>query len=217
MTEGEGYMRHTHLLWDFNGTIMDDVQAGIDSVNIMLAERGLATIPSVEKYRSIFDFPIEDYYRSLGFDFEAEPYEVLAPIWVALYEEHSKRSPLCEGVRETLASVCSLGVKQSVLSACELEMLERNLKNYGVNGYFEEVLGLDNIHARSKTHLAIEWRERNPDAVPLFLGDTTHDAAVAEAIGADCVLYSGGHQSREKLERTGYPVIDDVRRVVDYL
>ena len=61
--------KYTHLIWDFNGTIMDDVKAGIDSVNQMLSERSLPIIPSVEAYRDIFDFPIEEYYRSLGFDF----------------------------------------------------------------------------------------------------------------------------------------------------
>ena len=76
-------MKYTHLMWDFNGTIFDDADAGIDAVNKMLKERGLEPIPSRERYKQIFNFPIEEYYGSLGFDFEREPYEVLAPIWVA--------------------------------------------------------------------------------------------------------------------------------------
>ena len=76
-------MKYTHLMWDFNGTIFDDADAGIDAVNKMLKERGLEPIPSRERYKQIFDFPIEEYYSSLGFDFEREPYEVLAPVWVS--------------------------------------------------------------------------------------------------------------------------------------
>ena len=210
-------MKYTHLMWDFNGTIFDDADAGIDAVNKMLKERGLEPIPSRERYKQIFDFPIEEYYSSLGFDFEREPYEVLAPIWVALYNENAEKAGLCEGVRETMEKVRELGVEQSVLSACEIGMLKRYLKKLGVDIYISEVMGLDNIHARSKLALAHDWLRKNPDARVLMIGDTTHDFETAEALGADCLLYSGGHQSREKLERCGCPIVDSIKEIIDYL
>ena len=210
-------MKYTHLMWDFNGTIFDDADAGIDAVNKMLKERGLEPIPSRERYKQIFDFPIEEYYSSLGFDFEREPYEVLAPVWVELYNANAEKSELCEGVRETMEKVRELGVEQSVLSACEIGMLRRYLKKLGVDEYISEVMGLDNIHAKSKLALAHDWIEKNPDARVLMIGDTTHDFETAEALGADCLLYSGGHQSREKLERCGCPIIDNIEEIIDYL
>ena len=73
------------VIWDFNGTLLDDVQAGIDSVNTLLVEREIPTVESVEKYREVFRFPIIDYYRALGFDFDAEPYEIIAHEWVENY------------------------------------------------------------------------------------------------------------------------------------
>ncbi len=210
-------MKYTHLMWDFNGTIFDDAEAGIGAVNKMLSCRGLDIIASKERYKEIFDFPIEDYYRSLGFDFDKEPYEVLAPIWVELYEKNAESAGLCEGVKETMEKVRALGVEQSVLSACEIGMLKRYLKRLGVDMYLSEVMGLDNIHARSKLALAHEWIERNKEARVLMIGDTTHDYETAVALGADCVLYSGGHQSREKLLRCGCPVIDKIEEVTDLL
>lgn len=210
-------MKYTHLMWDFNGTIFDDAEAGINAVNQMLTARGLSPIPSKERYRQIFDFPIEDYYRSLGFDFEREPYEVLAPIWVALYNENAEHAGLCKGVKETMEQVRELGVEQSVLSACEIGMLRRYLKKLGVDRYLVETMGLDNIHARSKLALAYDWLKRNPDAKVLMIGDTIHDHETAQALGADCVLYAGGHQSRDKLEKCGCPVIDDISEVIKFL
>ena len=64
---------HTHLIWDFNGTILQDMDLGIRCTNTMLTERGLPVIPSVEAYREIFGFPIDEYYRRLGFDFVLAP------------------------------------------------------------------------------------------------------------------------------------------------
>jgi len=209
--------KYTHLMWDFNGTIFDDAQAGIDAVNKMLSERGLPIIESRERYKEIFDFPIEDYYKGLGFDFDREPYEYLAPIWVDLYNKNAEHADLCPGVRETMERVREMGVEQSVLSACELGMLQRYLKKLGVEGYLSEVMGLDNIHARSKLALAYDWIEKNKGARVLMIGDTTHDFETAEALGADCVLYAGGHQCREKLERCGCPVIDSIGEIINYL
>ncbi len=210
-------MKYTHLMWDFNGTIFDDADAGISAVNKMLSDRELPIIPSRERYKQIFDFPIEDYYRSLGFDFEKEPYEVLAPIWVELYNQNAERAGLCDKVAETMEKVRLLGIEQSVLSACELGMLKGYLKKLGVDGYLSEIMGLDNIHARSKLALAFAWIEKNKGARVLMIGDTTHDFETAIALGADCVLYSGGHQSREKLEKCGCPVIDSISEIIEYL
>jgi phosphoglycolate phosphatase len=210
-------LKYTHLIWDFNGTIFDDVEAGIISVNKMLFERGLDVIPSVEHYRGIFDFPIEDYYRGLGFDFDAEPYEVLAPIWVELYNQNAENSRLCGGVVETIQGARDMGVRQLVLSACEIGMLNRYLNKLGARQYLDEVIGLDNIHARSKIAEALEWRQRNPEARALMIGDTTHDFETAKALGADCVLFAGGHQSREKLSVCDCPIIDKIPEILNYL
>lgn len=198
------------VIWDFNGTLLDDVAAGISSVNTLLRERGLPVIESAERYRELFRFPIIEYYRSLGFDFDAEPYEVLAPKWVALYLQNVKEAELFYDVRSTLEFIRSLKLKQLVLSATEINMLTAQLEELGISEYFDEVMGLDNIHAGSKLSLARKWREEHTDARVLFIGDTDHDAEAAAVIGADCLLVCRGHQSREQLVRTGAELADDL-------
>ncbi len=209
---------HTHLVWDFNGTVLDDVQHGINCVNPMLAARGLPVIPDVKTYRTLFGFPIDDYYRRLGFDFEKEDYDtVLAPEWVARYLAGESSCPMNRGVSETMAAVTEKGIPQIMLSATRYEQLVAQLTRLGLHEMFEEILALDNIHARSKTHRAVEWRAAHPEANPLLVGDTEHDAEVARAIGADCVLFTGGHQSRERLLSCGFPLIDRMEDVLLYL
>lgn len=210
--------KYTHVIWDFNGTILDDVEIGIESVNLMLSARGLKTIDSVEEYRHAFGFPIIDYYRSLGFDFEKEDYyTVLAPEWVNNYLERVPRTRAFDGVEDTLKAVRKLGLVQVLLSASEVEQLTGQLCGLGLDGYFSEIVGLDNIHAGSKKDNALLWKARNPDAVPLFIGDTEHDAEVARAVGADCVLFAGGHQPRELLESLGLPVVDNIPQLLEFL
>ena len=206
------------MIWDFNGTILDDVQLGMDCVNLMLARRGLPVLSDREAYRRVFGFPIEEYYRRLGFNFEKEDYHtVLAPEWVKLYLAGEGDCCLHEGVTETLTAIRQRGMGQVLLSASNLGQLKCQLAHLGLSDDFEEILGLDNIHAHSKSGIAIEWRKRHPTAVPLFVGDTVHDADVADMIGADCVLFSGGHQSHERLIGRGKTVLSHISELIRIL
>lgn len=208
---------HTHLVWDFNGTILDDVRLGIDSVNPMLASRGLPTL-TTETYRAHFGFPVKDYYRHLGFDFDRDDYDtVLAPEWVANYRAGERDCPLVPGVRDTLDAVATRDVHQIMLSASHRAQLLEQLAYHGLSNAFEEIIALDNIHAGGKVALAVAWKDRHPDAHPLFVGDTEHDAEVARAVGADCVLFTGGHQSRDRLAACACPLIDRLEDILAYL
>ncbi len=202
-----------YCIWDFNGTILDDVETGILAVNDLLGERGLKTLSGKEEYRAVFGFPIQDYYRRLGFDFEKEPYEVVAPLWVEKYMIYVADAKIFDDVRETLDRFRTMGIRQVILSATEIGMLKGQLDSLGIAEYFEEVMGLDNIHASSKTALAEDWRSRHPDARALFLGDTDHDVETAKVMEAECVLIARGHQSAEYLRRVGPPVIETLEEL----
>ena len=212
-------MNYTYCIWDFNGTIFDDIGASIKAVNTLLAERGLPTLESKERYHEVFDFPIIDYYRRIGFDFDKEPYEVVAPLWVELYLENSKSSGLFEDVIPALDFFESQGVKQSVLSASELKMLTGQLKDLGIYDRFEEIMGIDNIYAEAKLALASAWKERHAGERVMFIGDTTHDYETAKLLGADCYLVSAGHQPEYKLRTAGEDamIFPSLNSLIEYL
>ena len=184
----------------------------------MLEARGLPIIPSVEHYREIFDFPIREYYRGLGFDFDVEDYETkLAAEWVALYTAGERDCPLYDGVRETVAAVAESDMSQLIISASEQACLRAQLAAREILDRFDAVYGLRDFLAGSKESIARAWREAHPEARPLLVGDTTHDAAVADAIGADCVLFCGGHQSKARLSACGKPIIEGISELLNYL
>lgn len=207
-------MKYTHIFWDFNGTILDDVQTGIDCVNVLLKNRGLDTIPDKDFYREVFGFPIIDYYTRLGFDFEKEDYNALAVEWVELYMQKAKSAKMNKGVGEMLQKIKKLGIPQYILSATELGMLKTQLKQLGITEFFEEVNALDNIRAGGKTELGKQLATRIKPEKALVIGDTVHDYETALAMNADCILFSGGHSKRERLEKCGCPVIDSFDELV---
>ena len=204
-------MKYDHVIWDFNGTLLSDMQAGINAVNEMLAARELPVLADMESYRRAFRFPVEQYYRDLGFDFEKEDYKtVLAPLWVSLYNIYSKQSPLFEGVRELTAALRAAGVQQSILSASEKRMMEAQLRERGALDWFDEIWGNDSIHAYGKNALAAAWCKAHPHAHAVLLGDTTHDFEVAQEMGVDCILIAAGHHDTERLLKCGVPVAKDL-------
>ena len=209
--------RYDTLVWDFNGTLLDDVDLGILCANEMLSRRGLPVIPDRKRYFELFGFPIEDYYRRLGFDFSREPYEVLAHEWIAEYRSRERNVPLREGAAELLAAVKAAGVKQAVLSATESKMLKEQLADLGILGYFDEVVGRGDIYAPDKTGLARRWAQERKPGRCLLIGDTEHDLACAVAAGFDCLLVRGGHTSDADLDALDCRVLPDLFAVKEVL
>lgn len=192
-------MTPSHILWDFNGTILDDVVPCIQSINELLVKYGKKPLSGVDEYKAVFGFPIKDYYKRIGFDFDEVSFEVLAIEWVKLYNKYNSPIKACPNAKEALIYVKQAGVPQLVLTASKTEMVYEQLEMMGLTDFFEGVIGLDNIHAAGKTDTALEWAKREKPSRPVLIGDTEHDAQAADAIGAQCLLVSCGHMPVKKL------------------
>ncbi len=183
--------------------------------NILLEKRNMKTLASIDEYHKVFGFPIKEYYRRLGFDFEKEPYEDLANEWAKYYDRFSADCMLCDGVYETVSDISGLGIKQVVISMQEICRLNLFLERFGIRKYFDEVIGLDNIYAETKINIAKKWLEhRGCEYNIISVGDTEHDFYMAKELGIDCVLVCGGHQAKETLLKCGGVVIDNISDLI---
>jgi len=174
----------------------------------------------MEYYLENFDFPVSDFYRKIGFDFDAEPYDVPAKEWVELY--HSRiwtEGRLHEGVEDVLKALRDKGHSQGILSAYQVEMLEKSLAHFNIRGYFDPVLGLGDHYSASKVELGRNWiRSCGTDPARIILiGDTLHDVETARAMGVRCALIANGFQAKHRLVKSGVPVFDDIRLVPESL
>ncbi len=203
-------MRPKLLVWDWNGTILDDMEYTYQIENRMLRERGLTEIPDRDFYLNNFGFPIKEYYIKLGYDFDVYPYEELAAEFHAYYTEGYRACPLRKGAVQMLIDAQNAGIWQTLLSASQQDRLLEQAGYYGVTGYFQELLGLTDDFAHSKVDRAKNYIENHgiDKKDVLFIGDTDHDFEAASSVGCPCVLLTGGHQSRKVLERCGVPVLD---------
>ena len=215
-------MKPELLIWDWNGTILDDALVCMTIANTMLSERGIPTLPDMDAYRAVFGFPIKSYYEKMGYRFgpEDEPYEQVADEFIVWYDRLYGTAVLRPGVVDLLDRLKGEGYRQVLLSATRLDQLLEQVAAFGdVGDRFEQKLGMTDHYAFSKAALAKAFIESQgiPRERTLFIGDTDHDFEVSSAIGCPCVLLEGGHQSRARLQQTGVPVLRDLDALGKYL
>lgn len=195
------------IVWDFNGTLLDDVRACLDALNAILRANRLHPL-TAEDYRARFRFPVADFYRELGM-VPATPFD-----WEALGESFhmrylfSRHLRLQDGAREALLAFRATGIRQGILSALEQGILEMQLRQFGLAPYLDFIRGSRNYDGASKEDAA---RGLNLQGPVLLVGDTLHDAEVARSQGWDCILCSAGHQNADRLAAAGFPVIPTLR------
>jgi len=210
--------RYSHVIWDWNGTLLNDVDWCITQINKMLEKRGKSTLADVSEYHAAFCFPIIDYYKNVGFDFNEEPFEVLAHEYIEMYHgEGSGTVGLHKNTEYVLKTIQSLQIHQIILSASAKNNLEMQLSPFDIERYFDEILGISDIYAKSKLEIGLDYLRRNEVQRGILIGDTTHDFEVAQAMGIECALVAQGHQSREHLSKCNTPVFDNLEEVLAYI
>jgi phosphoglycolate phosphatase len=208
---------YQHIVWDWNGTLLDDVTTSVNTINQLLAARALPPIDTAG-YRASFGFPVRNYYLTLGFQLENENWDRLARTYHDLYlADTSPR--LHPGAIPTLHFCRQAGLGLSLLSASEQSILERMVTDTAIAPWFDFIHGTDNLDGQSKleTGRRLLHRLPCPPCQILFVGDTLHDQEVAAALGCTCVLISHGHQSHERLLASGSHVLEKLEDLPVFL
>ena len=203
-----------YAIFDFNGTILDDVDVCIQAENHTIRHFGLQRGPiDLDEYLHLFTVPVKNYYENVGFDWSKFSYEEVGQYWFDWYRALRDEYKVFDGVIDVLKKSREEGYSNILLSASSLVELQKQLKELDIEEYFDEVLGIDNIYAGSKVDIALNWIKDKDPAKCIMIGDTLHDLDVAKAMGVDCVLVAKGHQAKEILTENWDKVVDDIREV----
>ncbi len=211
-------MKYKHIVWDWNGTLLDDAWLCVEILNSMLAARRMQTT-TLEQYQNDFDFPVYNYYVKLGFDFSKEDYDTVAREYIGAYQSQYPKCSLRDGVLDFINKLKKAGLSQSVLSASQQSSLTKAIEHYKLGELFENVCGLDDYYAHGKVDAGKKLLKNLPVSGQeiLLIGDTTHDYEVACELGADCLLLPAGHQSQKRLIATGAKVCDSLEQAYKML
>jgi len=211
-------MKYKYILWDWNGTLFEDVDICVKVMNRLLSKRGMPKI-NRDYYRKIFCFPVVEYYKKLNFDFKKESFEQISVEFIEEYNKESINAGLTKGIIDILTKLNCESVRQGILSASYVNNLLEQVKRIGVKNLFDDFLGLQNIHAAGKIKIAMEWFNKaklNPKEI-ILIGDTIHDYETARELNCDVILMSYGHQSKEILASCNAIILDTVQDLKNYL
>ncbi len=198
-----------HILFDWNGTLQDDVRAAVAGTNALLRDQGSPEI-TLERYREVFSFPARSSYAALGIDLEHHDWDALCDRFFSVFASHPV--DLFPGAAGALRALRAAGVSLSIVTSSEQRSVERALERYGIRDAFGAVSGQSDAAAGSKVGQALAlFRSLGiaPDEA-CMVGDTGHDKEVADEIGCACVLFASGYESRARLAARGAPVLESV-------
>jgi phosphoglycolate phosphatase len=203
--------QRTTIIWDWNGTLLDDAEICLSAINIMLKLRKLPEL-SMRKYREVFTFPVINYYKEVGFDFDKEVWETLAIEFINLYLNALPGCGLTVSAAKTLELFKQKGYRQAIISAMQHDALTKSVSELGIHEYFDFIGGIGDHYGGGKIDNALNYIKQsglNPAQITL-IGDTIHDSEVAAELQCKCILVAAGHQSHKRLLKTGLQVINNL-------
>ncbi len=204
------------IIWDWNGTLIDDVGVSLECINLLLKKNQLATITR-EYYQEVFTFPVKKYYQKLGFDFNQIPFSILADKFIHEYKKRMFDAKLFPSVEFVLDYLQQIGAKQFIISAMEVGKLKQAVENKGIFHYFEDILGLNNNYAKGKMDLVKEFAKERKEMLDLsnvwMIGDTEHDFYIANELNWKSILVSQGHHSFSRLSAVSNKVVRNLNGV----
>ena len=207
----------TTIIWDWNGTLLNDLDICLESINEMLEYRGMQSL-SREAYCEVFTFPVIDYYRQVGFDFDKEEWQTVAMDFMNRYFGKLTRSNLFPEAQAVLEFFGQCGYRQVILSAMEQDALTASVIERGIGRYFQQIVGIDNHYAAGKSGngraMFIDHALSGDNT--WFIGDTLHDADIARELGCRCLLIANGHQDKKRLEQAGVPVLTSLTELKSF-
>ena len=202
------------IIWDWNGTLLNDMHICVQAINHLLSERKKPVI-TIEGYKEIFTFPVKNYYIAAGFDFSKESFDGPALQFMDLYKKQIGNAGLFPEAVHVLKYFQSKNLLQALLSAMEHQLLLKTIKEKHIDDYFQSVLGIEDHFANGKVHQAQKLFKRfklAPEEV-ILIGDTIHDHEKKKKIGCDAILISHGHQSHKRLLSTDRQIIHNLEEL----
>ena len=188
-----------NAIFDWSGTLSDDQRTVYAACMGLFDELEVKRI-SYEEFRREMTLPYMNFYRK----YTGAPKEELDSIFIK--KIHALPDPLpFDGALEMLTKLRSAGVKMAVLSSVPQSKIDREVIEYGFDGFFEGVYA----SAHDKRHLVerITAEQSFVAAETCMVGDMVHDIDTAKHAGLKSVAVTWGYDSKEKLAPANPDVI----------
>ncbi|HEY6635468.1 MAG TPA: HAD family hydrolase [Acidimicrobiia bacterium] len=201
-----------HVVWDWNGTLLDDLPIVVKAVNAAIHQFGELPI-TPDDYRDHYTRPVRHFYEALmGRAIDDEEWLRLDTGFHESYFRLAATVDLVADARPALDLVDAAGWTQSLLSMSPQNWLLGVVDRLGLTHRFTRIDGLSGPGGGLKAdYLAAHLQRLGLDgAQVVVIGDTPDDVAAGRHAGARQVLYHGGSHHLDRLHAEDVPVAESL-------
>ena len=199
-------VRARNIVFDWNSTLLDDVQAMHECTNVLLASEGHAPI-AIDHFRDHYTIPFDQFYRGMGFD--DMQIEKLMSLENSAFHDHYEplvqSAGLREGASEILNHARDAGVQSLILSNHLVDPIRTQLRRLEIDKLFTEVLAYADRTTQFRDMTKGERLRRYiagqdmHDHDTMIVGDSVEEIHIARDQGLISVAITGGCVSERRL------------------
>jgi phosphoglycolate phosphatase-like HAD superfamily hydrolase len=208
-----------HVIWDWNGTLLDDNHIVVEAVNASLSAISAGVRIDADGYRDHYQRPVRGFYDGLlGRDVTDGEWERVNSTFHDAYMDMLHLAAPAVDARRAAAYAAERKLTQSILSMWTHDLLVPAVAGHGLTDLMIAVRGSDYARGDRKADLLTRHLAELPmngDVPVVLIGDAFDDATAAAAVGIGCVFYNGGSHHRPELVATGIPVADSLIEAID--
>ncbi len=182
-----------NLIFDWSGTLVDDLGPVIEATNVVLEKYAIATLDR-EAFRRCFRLPYPEFYAEL---LPNIPLEELEALFRPAFERAITPVTVLPHAREKLEWCTALGIRAFVLTSMDTLAFERQMDEFGLRHHFEATYS-GVLDKREIIHQILETHGLDPKETA-FVGDMTHDVETARHGGVSSIAVLTGYNHAEIL------------------
>lgn len=198
------------VAFDLDGTLVDSLADLTSAVNAALADEGVAPLSRDEVVRFIGNGArnlVAGSLRARGGEVSEDRVSRALGVFQRCYDEVClDQTVLYEGMEELLDALVRRGVLLAVLTNKPAAFARKILGGLGVDGYFERVVGGDDLPTRKPSPEGLlQLVEMAGVSAPqaILVGDSTVDLETARNARVDSCAVSWGFVASETLRAAG--------------
>ena len=213
-------MRHTHIFFDLDGTLVESAPGIIES--LLHALRSLGVEPSELDERLVVGPPILESLQGL-FGLSPAEAERGLQIYRAYYREKGCfKASLYPGIAELIHGLAAQGAALFLATSKLEEHAALMLRHFGLASHFRCIGGggggSAEAHKAAVLRRVLREHPLPRSAAAIMVGDTRYDVLGAHELGLPCAGVLYGYGTRRDLEDAGADfLIPDVRALTEFL
>lgn len=182
-----------NLLFDWSGTLADDLPNVLQAVNGMLRARGVPPLDR-ETFRARFRLPYTEFFEEM---LPGLPLDELQKLYLEHFPHAHEGVTILPHAAELLREAAAAGMRLVVLSSAPEAHVVPQAIALGVRDHFE-VLRCGVIDKRTEIHHLLESLDMRPEETA-FIGDMRHDIDTGKAAGVIAIATCTGYETAAQL------------------